>query len=92
MDDLLSKGGSLVKPNIVKGYQEFNSLMHHPDFLARQATQETLKEAAIELMQKYRLDALVYPFKSVPPEGHLERHAAARRDHLHRHSALLRPL
>jgi amidase len=74
MDDLLSKGGSLVKPSIVQGYQEFNSLMHHPDFLARQATQETLKEAAIELMQKYRLDALVYPFKSVPPEGHLERH------------------
>lgn len=74
MDDLLSKGGSLVKPSIVQGYQEFNSLMHHPDFLARQATQETLKEAAIALMQKYRLDALVYPFKSVPPEGHLERH------------------
>lgn len=73
MDDLLAKGGSLVKPGIVKGYREFNSLMHHPDFLARKDTQETLKEAAVGLMEKYRLDALVYPFKSVPPPPHMER-------------------
>jgi amidase len=26
-------------------------------------------------MDKYRLDVLVHPFKSVPPEGHLERGA-----------------
>ena len=73
MDELLAKGGALVKPSIVKGYQEFNSLMHHPDFLARKDTQETLKDATIELMNKYRLDALVYPFKSVPPEPHMEK-------------------
>ena len=75
MDELIAKGGKLVKPNTVKAYREFNSLMHHPDFLARRDTQETLKAAVVELMDKYRLDVLVHPFKSVPPEGHLERGA-----------------
>lgn len=75
MDELIAKGGKLVKPNTVKAYREFDSLMHHPDFLARRDTQETLKAAAIELMDKYRLDVLVHPFKSLPPEGHMERAA-----------------
>ena len=43
MDELVAKGGELVKPSIVKAYREFNSLMHHPDFLARRDTQETLQ-------------------------------------------------
>lgn len=73
MDELIAKGGDLVKPGIVRAYREFNSLMHHPDFLARRDTQEMLKAAAVELMDKYRLDALVHPFKSVPPPPHLER-------------------
>lgn len=73
MDELIEKGGPLVKPGIVKAYREFNSLMHHPDFLARRTTQETLKAALVELMDKYRLDAVVHPFKSVPPPPHLER-------------------
>jgi amidase len=76
MDELIEKGGSLVKPSIVKGYREFNSLMHHPDYLARCATQETLKDTVVELMDKYRLDALVYPFKTLPPEGHMDERVA----------------
>ena len=70
--ELIAKGGELVKPSIVRGVKEFDSLTHHPDFLARRDTQETLKAAVIELMDKYRLDALVYPFKSLPPERHLD--------------------
>lgn len=73
MDDLIAKGGELVKPSIVKGYREFHSLMHQPDFLARRDTQEMLHTAVVELMNKYRLDALVHPFKSVPPPTHTER-------------------
>lgn len=73
MDELLAKGGSLVKPGIVRGYREFNSLMHQPDFLARRDTQEMLKTSVIELMDRYRLDVLVHPFKSVPPPAHTER-------------------
>jgi Asp-tRNA(Asn)/Glu-tRNA(Gln) amidotransferase A subunit family amidase len=73
VDELLSKGGDLVKPSIAKGYKEFRSLMHHPDFIARRETQETLKCEVIALMEKYRLDALVHPFKSMPPPPHLDR-------------------
>jgi Asp-tRNA(Asn)/Glu-tRNA(Gln) amidotransferase A subunit family amidase len=73
MDELIAKGGELVKPSIVKAYREFNSIQHHPDFLARRDTQETLKDAVVELMNKYRLDVLVHPFKSLPPPPHLER-------------------
>lgn len=73
MDELIAKGGDLVKPGIVRAYREFNSLMHHPDFIARRTTQETLKAALIELMDKYRLDAVVHPFKTLPPPPHLER-------------------
>ncbi len=73
MDELLAKGGSLVKPSIVRGYREFSSLMHQPDFLARRDTQEMLKDEVVALMEKYRLDVLVHPFKSMPPPRHLER-------------------
>jgi amidase len=73
MDELLSKGGKLVKPSIIKGYAEFRSLMHQPDYLARRDTQETLKSEVIALMDKYRLDVLVHPFKSMPPPPHMER-------------------
>jgi amidase len=72
MDELVAKE-DLVKPGTVKAYREFNSLMHHPDFLARRDTQEMLRAQLIELMDKHRLDVLVHPFKSLPPEGHLER-------------------
>ncbi len=72
MDELVAYG-DLVKPGIRKGYAEFRSLDHHADFLARRDMQEALRAAIVELMDKYKLDALVHPFKSVPPEGHLER-------------------
>lgn len=76
MDELIAKGGKLVKPSIVKGYREFNSLMHHPDFLARRDTQETIKAEVLALMDTYRLDVLVHPFKSLPPEGHTDERVA----------------
>jgi Asp-tRNA(Asn)/Glu-tRNA(Gln) amidotransferase A subunit family amidase len=72
MDELLEKGGSLVQPGIVEAYHEFNSLMHNREFTARRDTQETVRADVLELMKKYRLDALVHPFKSRPPEPHLE--------------------
>jgi amidase len=72
VEELIAKGGDLVKPNIAKSYGEFNSLMHHPDFLARRDTQETMSALVLELMKKYRLDAMVYPFRSVPPNKHME--------------------
>ncbi len=31
-----------------------------------------MKAAVLDLMKKYRLDALVYPFRSVPPNHHMD--------------------
>ena len=70
MDELIEKGEDLTKSGIIEGYKEIDSLMHNKEFLARRDSQETLKDAVVELMDKYRLDALVYPFKSLPPEPH----------------------
>lgn len=72
IDELIAKGGKLLKPRIAEAYREVDSLMHNADFLARRDTQETMRAAVLELMQKYRLDALVYPFRSVPPNKHGE--------------------
>ncbi len=74
MDELVALG-DLVKPNIRKAYAEFRSLNHHADFIARREMQDSLRAAIIEVMDRYKLDALVHPFKSVPPEGHLDRGA-----------------
>lgn len=73
MDELILKGGDLLKPGISRAYREFHSLMHQPDFLARRDTQEMLQQSVVALMDKYRLDVLVNPFKSLPPPPHLER-------------------
>lgn len=72
MEELIEKGGSLLKPNILRAYNEIESLTHNVEFLARRDSQETLKDAVVGLMDKYRLDALVYPFKTVPAERHME--------------------
>lgn len=75
MDELVAYG-ELVKPSIRKGYAEFRSLDHHADFLARRDMQESIRDAIVEVMDKYKLDALVHPFKTLPPEGHLDRNVA----------------
>jgi Asp-tRNA(Asn)/Glu-tRNA(Gln) amidotransferase A subunit family amidase len=74
VEDLLEIGGDLVKPRIRQAVMEFDSLMHHPEYHAVLKTQSMLKNAVVEIMDKYQLDALVHPFKTVPPEGHMERH------------------
>lgn len=71
MDELVAHG-SLVKTNIVRAYSQFRSLMQNVDYHARIDSQETIRAVVLELMQKHRLDAIVYPFRSVPPNKHLE--------------------
>lgn len=70
MEELIAKGGSLVKSNITKACAEMPSLLNSPAYLTRLKTRETLRALAIDLMDRYQLDALVHPFKSVPPERH----------------------
>ncbi|MGC4071492.1 MAG: amidase family protein [Nibricoccus sp.] len=71
MDDLVALG-SLVQPNILEAYKQFRSLMQNVDYHARIDTQETMRAVVLDIMKKHRLDAIVYPFRSVPPNKHLD--------------------
>ena len=77
MDELIKKGGSLLKPSIATAYGEFRSLQTNVDYIARRDTQESMAALMQELMTRHRLDAMVYPFRSVPPPKHLERQTEA---------------
>lgn len=70
VEELLEKGGSLVKPSIVQS-AKIVSLPDDPVYLSKLKTRDVLRRAAIELMDTYQLDALVYPFKTEPalPDG-----------------------
>ncbi|MBM3848915.1 MAG: amidase [Verrucomicrobia bacterium] len=72
VEELVRKGGDLLKTNISRGVRELGPLTHDPGYLARLKTRHSLRASVIRLMDAHQLDALVYPFKSVPPEGHLE--------------------
>ena len=72
MDELVAHG-DLVKAGIRRSYAEIDSLDRNPDFIARRDMQDALREQTIALMDRYKLDALVHPFKTLPPEKHGER-------------------
>ena len=71
VDELLAKGGKLVKPSIIES-AKIPSLDHYPTHLAKLKTRDVLRKVAIELMDKYELDALIYPFKTEPAAPHME--------------------
>jgi len=71
VDELLAKGGTLVKPSIIQS-AKIESLDHYLPLLARLKTRDMLRQMAIDLMDKYQLDALIYPFKTEPAAPHLE--------------------
>ena len=72
MDELVAYG-DLVKPGIRRSYVEIDSLDRNPDFIARRDLQLALRDQLVALMDRYKLDAVVHPFKTIPPEKHLER-------------------
>ncbi|BET66710.1 amidase family protein [Opitutales bacterium ASA1] len=73
--ELLEKGGDLVKPNIRNVSAKIESLDREPTHTAKLKTRAVLRALAVELMDKYELDALVYPFKTEPAAPHMERAA-----------------
>lgn len=75
MDELVAHG-ELVKPSIRQAYQEFRSLDKNVEYHARREMQDALRDQLVALMDRYKLDALVYPFKTLPPENHLDERVA----------------
>jgi len=67
VDEMIAKAVDVsVKPNIVAANKTLktHSLDHDPEFAAALKAQAVLRNALVELMDKYQLDALVLPFRT----------------------------
>ncbi len=64
VDEMIAKGGALVKPAIIEA-AKIGSLDHHAQLVAAYKQQDMLKAAIVELMEKYRLDGVILPYRTV---------------------------
>jgi amidase len=63
VDEMIAKGGDLVKPNIVAAAKIAN-LDHYPPLLAAYKQQDMIRGALVGLMERYQLDGLVLPYRT----------------------------
>jgi len=68
LDELLAKGGDLVEPTL-RQVASLRSLDRYPPFIAARKQQIMLRDALVALLDKYQLDALVLPYRTVTAPG-----------------------
>lgn len=64
VEEMIAKGGALVKPAIIEA-AKIGSLDHHAPLLAAYKQQDMLRAALIDVMEKYRLDGVILPYRTV---------------------------
>jgi Asp-tRNA(Asn)/Glu-tRNA(Gln) amidotransferase A subunit family amidase len=64
VEEMIAKGGALTKPAIVEA-AKIKSLDHHAELLAAMKHQTVLRDAIVGLMEKYQLDAIILPYRTV---------------------------
>jgi amidase len=64
VEEMIAKGGDLVKPAIIDA-AKIGSLDHHKQLVAAYKQQDMLRAAMIDVMEKYRLDAVILPYRTV---------------------------
>jgi amidase len=90
LEEMVAKGGKYVSPSI-RQLPGARSLDHHPQFLAALKQQQMLRDALVELMDRFSLDALVLPYRTVTSPGVNENLGALRvdmRNGLHAYTGL----
>jgi Asp-tRNA(Asn)/Glu-tRNA(Gln) amidotransferase A subunit family amidase len=65
VDDMAQKAPTLVKPEFID-YKDYT--LNDPEYLSRLKSRRSLRDALVALMDKFELDALVYPYKTLPAE------------------------
>jgi Asp-tRNA(Asn)/Glu-tRNA(Gln) amidotransferase A subunit family amidase len=63
VEEMIAKGGKLVKPAIIEAAQ-IDSLDHHPALIASMKHQQVMREAIVAAMDKYQLDAVILPYRT----------------------------
>ncbi|MEJ1963673.1 MAG: hypothetical protein WDO56_19775 [Gammaproteobacteria bacterium] len=79
LDEMLSKGADMVSPSLAQ-VATIRSLDRHPLFLAALRQQAMLRDALVDLMDRYELDAVVLPYRTVTASGVAEDLGGARGD------------
>ena len=64
VDEMIAKGGALVKPGIIEASKSNVPLERDPRLIAAYKQQDILRAALVEVMDKYQLDALFLPFRT----------------------------
>ena len=64
VDEMIAKGGKLVKPAIIDA-AKIGSLDHYAPLMAAYKQQDMLRDVLIEVMQKYHLDGVILPYRTV---------------------------
>jgi Asp-tRNA(Asn)/Glu-tRNA(Gln) amidotransferase A subunit family amidase len=67
VDEMIAKGGSLVKPAIIEA-AKIGSLDHHAPLIAAMKHQQVMREAIVSIMEKYQLDAVILPYRTSPAD------------------------
>jgi amidase len=64
VEEMIKKGGKLVKPSIIEAAADKTPLERHPKLIAAYKQQDVLRAALVSLMDTYQLDALILPFRT----------------------------
>ncbi len=64
VDEMIAKGGDLVKPAIIEA-AKLGNLDHNKQLLAAYKQQDIIKAAVVEVMEKYQLDAVILPYRTL---------------------------
>jgi Asp-tRNA(Asn)/Glu-tRNA(Gln) amidotransferase A subunit family amidase len=63
VDEMIAKGGSLVKPAIVDA-SKLGSLDHNAELISAMKHQQVMRDAIVAVMDKYQLDAVILPYRT----------------------------
>ena len=63
VEEMIAKGGALTKPAIIEA-SKLKNLERNPRLIAAYKEHDILRAALVELMDKYKLDALILPFRT----------------------------
>jgi Asp-tRNA(Asn)/Glu-tRNA(Gln) amidotransferase A subunit family amidase len=68
VDEMIAKGGDLVKPDIIATAKLRGTLDHNPGLASVYKTEALMRDAVRTVMEKLRLDVLVLPYRTALPD------------------------